>query len=148
MHPPVTEECQQCREPIRLGGWTKPTITSRGEPCKVLHCCAGIVCNECFDERREDEEETCPLCDEPIPPVGSEEMKNQIVKNAEGGHAESQVHLICLLGPSPVAVSKIQVLNLIPYLACILWSSVTLILIENISLLYPPLNANIYILQF
>ena len=99
LHPPVTEDCKLCHERIRLGDWNKASFTSRGEPCQVLHCCAGIICNKCFDASGGDEKETCPLCHDAPPSVGSEEMKGQMIKNAESGHAETQLNLgVCLLG--------------------------------------------------
>ena len=104
LNPPALEECQLCHEKIRLGDWKKATMNSRGEPCRVLHCCGGIICNKCFDaatkEDTEKETKSCPLCHDVLPSVGSEEMKSQMKKNAQGGHAESQLNLgICLLGP-------------------------------------------------
>lgn len=116
LHPPTMEECNLCHEDIRLGDWTKATIDSRGEPCKLLHCCCGIIiCNKCFDATvgKEEQEATddgsgdtkkkgtssCPLCHDVLPSVGSEEMKSQMIKNAQDGHAETQINLgICLLG--------------------------------------------------
>lgn len=112
-HPPTTNDCKLCHGFIKLGDWKKASFTSRGEPCKVLHCCAGIICNKCFDaitKKKEDtdadadveggdeKEISCPLCHDALLPT--EEMKSQLIKNAKDGHAESQVTLgICLLGP-------------------------------------------------
>lgn len=106
LHPPATEDCPLCHEPIRPGAWVLPSLCSRGEPYTVFPCCASIICKKCDDARIEaskregvdEEEATCPLCHEELPPDGSEEKKRRLMKNAEEGHVASQVHVgVCLL---------------------------------------------------
>lgn len=103
-HPPVTRDCLLCHKAIRLGAWKRPTLHSSGAPCNVLPCCAGVICKACFESTTtRTDGALCPVCQQDLPPVGSEEMRSLMIQNAEGGCAESQVYvgLCCLPNMGP-----------------------------------------------